>query len=143
MNLLSCYDNAIGLAKTGDFSGLDSFFKQWGCSHSFGASRGEWLDHMLPVYGALDVSIKAYLLDALVAIDMEAACRLAEKDLATAYWEFRRSGGDVHQHLSIMAQMEGAELPTICLDYNQNMAMASAVLGGSSLKRVLHDQAQR
>ncbi|WP_128098855.1 hypothetical protein [Paracidovorax avenae] len=143
MNLLSCYDNAIDLAKTGDYTGLDSFFKQWGCSHSFGASRGEWLDHMLPVYGALDVSIKAYLLDALVAIDMEAACRLAEKDLATAYWEFRRSGGDVHQHLSIMAQMEGAELPTICLDYNQNMAMASAVLGGSSLKRVLHDQAQR
>ncbi len=39
--------------------------------------------------------------------------------------------------------MEGADLPTICLDYNQNMAIASAVLDGSSLKRVLHDQAQR
>lgn len=143
MNLLSCYDNAIGLAKTGDFSGLDSFFKQWGSSPSSGANRGEWLDHMLPGYGALDVSIKAYLLDALVTIDMEAACRLAEKDLATAYWDFRWSGGDVHQHLSIMAQMEGADLPTICLDYNQNMAIASAVLDGSSLKRVLHDQAQR
>jgi hypothetical protein len=143
MNLRSCYDNAIGLAKTGDFTGLDSFFKQWGSSHSSGANRGEWLDHMLPGYGALDVSIKAYLLDALVAIDMEAACRLAEKDLATAYWDFRRSGGHVHQHLSIRAQMEGADLPTICLDYNQNMAMAAAVLDGSSLKRVLHDQARR
>jgi len=143
MNLLSCYDEAIGLAKTGDFTGLDSFFKQWGSRHSSGANRGEWLDHMLPEYSALDVSIKAYLLDALVAIDMEAACRLAEKDLETAYWDFRGRGGHVHQHLSIMAQMEGADLPTICLDYKQNMAMASAVLDGSSLKRVLHDQAQR
>ncbi|AVS95089.1 hypothetical protein [Paracidovorax avenae] len=143
MNLLPCYDEAIGLAKSGDFSGLDSFFKQWGSIHSSGENRGEWLDHMLPGYGDLDVSIKAYLLDALVAIDMEAACRLAEKDLETAYWDFRWSGGDVHLHLSIMAQMEGAELPTVCLNYNQNMAMASAVLGGSSLRRVLHDQAQR
>ncbi|WP_152969525.1 hypothetical protein [Paracidovorax avenae] len=143
MNIFENYDAAVELATKKDFSQIDLVLEHFEKNCLKSKEAEQFIDYVLEKYVALDVSVKKHLLNAFLRIDMKAACRLAEKDLATAYRQFRWSGESIHQILSIMAQMEGVKLPTISLDYNQNMAMASAVLGGASLKRVLHDQAQR
>ena len=143
MNIFESYDAAVELATKRDFSKMDLVLEYFENNYLKSKESEQFIDHVLEKYVALDVSVKKYLLNAFLKIDMKAACRLAEKDLATAYHRFRWSGESIHQILSIMAQMEGVRLPTISLDYNQNIAIALEVLDGSSLKRVLHDQAQR
>ncbi|MBF9265215.1 hypothetical protein [Paracidovorax cattleyae] len=143
MNIFENYDAAVELATKKDFFQIDLVLKHFENNYLKSKDAEQFIDHVLEKYVALDVSVKKYLLNAFLKIDMKTACRLAEKDLATAYQQFRWSGESIHQILSIMAQMEGVKLPTISLNYNQNMAIALAVRDGASLKNLLHDQAMK